>query len=581
MKLLRMNSLRPKFLLICLSLLVIPSLVIGLVTYQISKQQLDESGRDQLQHSVRLAIGMINLMDKEVKAGKLTLEEAQEMFRQEIFGPKNSDNNRTINQKYLVGQTGYLFAVNKNGVSVMNPKNEGADMYGVVTPDGVEMGKTVVGLGTSGGGYYTFIWNNPVSGQDETKIAYVEMDPNWGWIVGSGAYLTEFNEGANQVLIYLTLTLAISIIVGVIVVWLFINSVVKPIAVMAKQVEKVSNGDLKVADLTYSGNNEIGQLTRDFNVMSGNLRELIGHVSGSSEHVASISEELMVSAQQTSKAVEQIAIASQEVAVGAENQAKTSSKTSEVVSEISRGMGHVAYSIQTVTDAALSAKQEAAKGNEDVKQTIEQMNVVHDRVKATATVIHSLGDKSTEIDLVVSLISDIANQTNLLSLNAAIEAARAGEQGRGFAVVADEVRKLAAQSGEATEKIRGIIQDIQIDTKDAVIAIQEGTSAVDVGMKQVYQTGESFRSITKMIEDVSAQAQEVSAIVEEVSSSSQNMVEMIQSITSISQQSAANSQSMAAASEEQLASMEEITSSATALAHMAAELQNLIGKFKV
>lgn len=578
---LRFTSLRPKFLLICSILLLIPSLVIGIVAYQISKHQLDQAGREQMKTSVRLAIGMISLLDREVKAGHMTLEEAQETFREEIFGPKDADNKRPINPKYVVGETGYLYAVNKDGVSVMNPKNEGKLLHGIVTPDGVEMGQTIVGLGTSGGGYYTYIWNNPVSGRDETKVSYVEMDENWGWIIGSGAYLDEFNQGSGLVLRTLLVTLVLSLMVGAVVVWLFINSIVKPIAAIAKQAERVSHGDLTIEALPEKNSDEIGLLTRDFNIMTGNLRELIGHVSASSEHVASMSEQLTSGAQQTSKAIEQIAAASQEVAIGAENQARTTGKTTEVVDEISKGMDHVAVSIQAVADAALDANLEAARGNDVVQQTVEQMNVVYDRVEATAQVIHSLGDKSKEIDEVVSIITDIANQTNLLALNAAIEAARAGEHGKGFAVVADEVRKLAAQSGQATEKIRSIIQDIQKDTQHAVLSIQEGTSAVDAGRQQVHQTGESFRSIAKMIEGVSSQSQEVSAIVEEVSSSTQSMVGMIASISQVSEQAAENSQNMAAASEEQLASMEEIATSAATLAKMAEELQNLIGTFKI
>ena len=535
---LRFTSLRPKFLLICSILLLIPSLVIGIVAYQISKHQLDQAGREQMKTSVRLAIGMISLLDREVKAGHMTLEEAQETFREEIFGPKDADNKRPINPKYVVGETGYLYAVNKDGVSVMNPKNEGKLLHGIVTPDGVEMGQTIVGLGTSGGGYYTYIWNNPVSGRDETKVSYVEMDENWGWIIGSGAYLDEFNQGSGLVLRTLLVTLVLSLMVGAVVVWLFINSIVKPIAAIAKQAERVSHGDLTIEALPEKNSDEIGLLTRDFNIMTGNLRELIGHVSASSEHVASMSEQLTAGAQQTSKAIEQIAAASQEVAIGAENQARTTGKTTEVVDDISKGMDHVAVSIQAVADAALDANLEAVRGNDVVQQTVEQMN-------------------------------------------AAIEAARAGEHGKGFAVVADEVRKLAAQSGQATEKIRSIIQDIQKDTQHAVLAIQEGTSAVDTGRQQVHQTGESFRSIAKMIEGVSSQSQEVSAIVEEVGSTTQSMVGMIASISQVSEQAAENSQNMAAASEEQLASMEEIATSAATLAKMAEELQNLIGTFKI
>ena len=581
MKTFRMNALRPKFLLICLLLLAVPSLLLGFLAFNISKQQLDASGRAQLKHSVNLSIAMINSLDKEVKAGHLTLEQAQDMFREEILGPKGSDNKRPINPKYVVGQSGYLYAVDKNGVSVMNPANEGSDLNTVVTKDGVHMGKTLTELGAKGGGFFTYIWNNPLSGHDEAKISYVEMDENWGWIVGSGAYMSEFNQGANEVLRVLIITLAISLVIGAAAAWLFVSSIVKPISVMAGQVEKVSNGDLTMEPLVVKNKDEVGRLAQGFNTMTANLRELIRHVSNSSGQVATSSEELNASAQQTSKATEQIALSAQEVAVGAEQQVKTANDANEVVSEISKGMEQVAYSIQAVAEAAVSANQETMKGNEVIQQTVEQMSVVHDRVEATSHVIHSLGEKSSEIGEVVSLITEIANQTNLLALNAAIEAARAGEEGKGFAVVANEVRKLAGQSSAATEKIRAIIQDIQNETRDAVTAIQEGTQAVDEGMKRAQQTGNSFRTITKMIEEVSSQSQEVSAIVQEVSASSQNMVAMIEAVALISEQSAGNSQSTAAASEEQLASMEEITASATTLATMAEELQSLVAKFKV
>lgn len=581
MKFLQFNSLRTKFFLICFMLLIIPSLVIGIVGYQDSKKELSESGKDQLKNSVRLTIGMINTLDQEVKAGHLSLEEAQERIRVEILGPKGEDNRRTINEKYIIGETGYLYAVNKDAVSVMNPTNEGTDLTGVKTPDGVMMGETIVELGLNGGGFYSYIWDNPLTGKQETKISYVEMDSNWGWIVGSGSYISEFNQGANDVLQILLLTLAISLVVGTIIVWIFINSTTKPIIAMASHVEKVSNGDLTMEPLTIKNKDEVGKLARDLNTMTVNLKELIQYVAISSEQVAASSEQLTASAQQTSKVTEHVAASTQEVEKGANAQVNTAHDAIDIVSEISKGMDQAASSIQSVADEAVSANHETSKGNAVVEQTVAQMNVVQDRVESAAKVIRELGDKSEEIEQVVALISEIAGQTNLLALNAAIEAARAGEHGQGFAVVANEVRKLADQSGKATERIYSVIGEIQSDIKSAVLAIQEGTNAVDHGMKQVQQTGESFRSITKMIEGVSAQSQEVSAIVEEVSASSHEMVHLIESVVRVSEQSAGNSKNMSIASEQQLASMEEISSSATSLAHMAEELHTLIGKFKI
>ncbi|CAM3553513.1 methyl-accepting chemotaxis protein [Marinicrinis lubricantis] len=580
MKRFNIFSLRSKFFTICLLLLIIPSVTIGLVGYETSKYNLEESGKEQMKSSVRLAIAMINNLDKEVQAGHLTLEEAQEMFRQEILGPKAEDNRRPINPRYVVGETGYLYAVDQDALSVMNPSNEGSSLVGVITEDGVDMGKTILELAEKGGGYYTYVWGKSDAEGNETKISYVEPDEHWGWIIGSGAYESEFNAGANQVLRFVITTLVISIVVGAMIIGIFVNTILRPVRVMALQVNQVSGGDLTVDPLPAKSRDEIGSLARDFNRMTQSLRTLIGHVSESSEQVAATSEELTASAQQTSKATEQITMSSQEVAAGAEEQNRTLNGARTAVGEIANGMTSVAASIQSVSQTAVSTNEEAAKGNEVVQQTVEQIQTVHNHVNTTAQVIETLGNKSDEIGQVVLLISDIANQINLLALNASIEAARAGEHGRGFAVVADEVRKLAVQSSDATEKIGSIIQDIQNDTNQAVVSIKEGTYAVDAGMEQVRQTGDSFKTITSMVNDVSAQSQEVAAVVEEVMASIQNMVSMIDSIANISEQSSSNSQNMAAASEEQLASMEEISSSAANLTNMAEELQKLVEKFK-
>ncbi|CAM3843293.1 methyl-accepting chemotaxis protein [Cohnella lubricantis] len=581
MKIFAIKSIRIKFLMISFALLVVPSLIIGIVGFEISKHELEIAGKNQLQMSVKFAIGLINELDQDVDEGQLSLEEAQERFREEILGPKGADNKRPIRETYMIGDSGYLYAVDKQGMSIMNPSNEGADMFAITTVDGVQLGKKIVELGGNGGGFFSYVWDNPISGQAEEKLAYVEADPQWGWIIGSGAYVSEFNQGANLVLHILLYTLGAAILIGFFAVWLFIRSIANPIVQVAQQVEKVAGGDLAMPPLAVKSEDEIGRLARDFNGMTSSMQALIQRIAASSAKVTQSSGDLTETAQQTSIATEQIALFSQEVADGAEAQMEKSSAVAAAVDEIASGMEQVAHSILAVADASVRTNQETARGNEVVARTIDQMNILNDTVEAAASVIGSLNNKSNEIDQIVSLISEIADQTKLLALNAAIEAARAGDSGRGFAVVADEVRKLATQSAQSTEEIRRLLQDIKLDARLAVQSIEAGTCAVRDGVDQVRQTGESFRSISGMIEEVSAQSQEVSAIVEEVSASSQNMAAMIQSVARISGQSAENAQQMAASTEEQLASMEEINASAKSLTAMAEELTEMIGRYKV
>ncbi|MBU8880843.1 methyl-accepting chemotaxis protein [Bacillus sp. FJAT-29790] len=355
----------------------------------------------------------------------------------------------------------------------------------------------------------------------------------------------------------------------------------KPILLLEKAAGAIAAGDLTQEDVHVKNRDELGNLAKAFNGMKVNLLQLIRKVSVDAEQVAATSKELSGSAEQTSAATEQITLAIQEVARGSEKQVSSAANATQTVADISDGMNQAATSIQTVADLTNTANEKATIGNTVVAKTVEQINLVQHSVSETGEVVNALGKKSGEIGQIVDLITQIANQTNLLALNAAIEAARAGEHGRGFAVVADEVRKLAEQSGQAAGQIHELIQEIQSEAEKAVQSMNHGALVVGDGIKLVHETGEAFREIVQSIEQVTAEAQEVSTIVEQVNSSAQNMVETMEGVADIAEKSAGNTQNVAASAEEQNASMVEISVSAEALSKMALNLQEVVGKFKV
>lgn len=389
----------------------------------------------------------------------------------------------------------------------------------------------------------------------------------------------------NKDAVDFSLTIQISIIViaialYLVISWIVIMAIVKPMKELEGLMEKAESGDLTVQS-NYQSKDEVGSLSRSFNEMLAHIKDVIMKVREASDMVAASSEELLASAEQTSSATEHIAEASSELAIGADNSVKGAENASISMGDVAIGIGSITDSISNVTDHSKVTSSESEKGNEAITKTIEQMGTINETVMFSSDVIKELGTRSEEIEKIVGVISGISDQTNLLALNAAIEAARAGEHGKGFAVVADEVRKLAEESRKSAEQITNLIRDIQENTNNAVISMGKCTDEVQTGMVLVNHTGDSFKKILNSALDVSKQVEEVSSSITHMSSSVENMAISMAEVSINAENAAQKSQSVAAGAEEQLASMEEITASANSLAHMADDLRKMVGSFIV
>lgn len=394
----------------------------------------------------------------------------------------------------------------------------------------------------------------------------------------------EANEEAEalykQALLTTIVIVLIAIILSLVFGFIIAQLISKPLQKVVTMVEKISNGDLtQTTDINRK--DEVGILANSMNAMVINLRSMMQGVLHTSEQVAASSEELTASAEETSRATEEITNAIQGIAEGAETSTASLEDSSTGLEEVSLGIQNIAESANAISESGSLATSQAKAGGEFVNQTVEQIRAISTSVNESGEAIKSLDKRSQEIGEITKVITDIANQTNLLALNAAIEAARAGEHGKGFAVVADEVRKLAEQSQHSSTQISELIKEIQNDMSLSNDSINQVKLDVNEGLKIVGKTEESFKIILDSLETVSLQIDDMAATAQQISASSQEVSANVMSSTSLSRDASMNSQSVAASTEEQLASMEEISAASNNLSNMSMKLQDLVSKFKL
>jgi methyl-accepting chemotaxis protein len=339
-----------------------------------------------------------------------------------------------------------------------------------------------------------------------------------------------------------------------------------------------AGGDLRVDPQPWFGN-EYGMLQASFGRMLGSFRQTIARIDQASVDLKGAAGEMAHTSDEAGHAIGEVAQAISSISEGAAHQVDLIVRSSTFVAGIEGKIRDTAEHAREAQRQSADTEKLSEEGVMLAAEVQDAMQAVRESSLNTASVVRSLGEKSSDIDLIVQAITDIAQQTNMLALNASIEAARAGEQGKGFANVAQEVRVLAEDAQASAEEIASLVKEIQMQTAQAVGAMEDGVVRVEEGFETVNRNRQTFHDISTAVRALHHKSAEINELADGIADGTGRVRAQIEEVASVAEESSASTEEVSASTEETSAAAEEVTASAQRVAQTAANLAELSGRF--
>ncbi len=520
------------------------SLALYLVMLQLIESGLRAGKEEKIQHSLETSLGILQYFHGLEQLGSLTREQAQAQAKAAVRGLRYAGDNY-----YWINDLGPVMVMHPT-----NPKLEGQDLSATKDPDGKALFNEMVSVAkTRGAGLVDYRWPKPGSADPVPKISYVQLFQPWGWIIGTGVYIDDIESEFSQLVIKTgSIALLICGLLAMLVL-LISRSVTQPMEQVVQALDNIASGE---GDLTQHldahGHDELAQLASSFNQFEDKLRQLISRLSEAAGTLDQSSDEL-----------DQISQRGQQQS---QSQAQQMDLVATAVNQVTYAVQDVARNAEQASTEVRNAEQQAHEGNSCILSSMSQIEQLSATIDNAVTVIRSLASESTQIGSVLEVIRSIAEQTNLLALNAAIEAARAGEQGRGFAVVADEVRLLAQRTQQSTQEIQGMIERLQSNSEAAVRVIDDSSRAAQLTIEQA-------RLASSNLEQISGTLGNLSGLNSSIASATLQQSHVVDDINQNVTQAASLAQEAAMAAEQ-------TSQSSLQLGKLAEQMNHLLRQFR-